>query len=185
MSNPFDDPEFREEFFGRRGRPISGEAQKPYDENEVRLNSTFLQIPSAYWCGVCGEQYQSENLQKTCEQTPVEEISSLVTGTVFKCKDDLLAILYESQKIKKQIHKREYKIARTGIHLLSNVDEMWMMIPEVSVDAKYLSHAQPVSDQEFEKVKETLKYHLKDVPQHLANQPHIVKLRELTLISLK
>ena len=172
--------EFYDRFFGRRGRPVGGEAPEPLDKNKGRLHAAELSHPNAYLCGVCGAEYFHENLQKTCEQIPVEE-SVLARGTVFKCEDDLLAILCDSTCIK-QTHLREYEIARTGI---SHKEGIWMMVPKVTVYAKYLSYAKPVSDEEFAKVNETLQFHLKDLPPYSANLPHIVKLRELTLVPLK
>jgi hypothetical protein len=130
-----------------------------------------------YVCGVCSEVYRSEGLKKACEEKPVED-PVMDLGTVFKCVDGLFGILYDTD-VEEQTHERTYSIARTGLSLDSNRN--WHLVPEISADSDYLSEAQPVSNEEFTRVEQTLRHRLrKSKPV-----PYIVKLRELNLVPLQ
>lgn len=133
-------------------------------------------------CGVCKEAYRTEPLARACEQTPIDDILDIRPGTVFKCTDGLLAVMYDSE-IEGKTHRREYTLLRAG-YQIPNTDIL-MVVPETHVDSNYLSNVTAASEEEFSSVRKSLEFYI-DQPQATSNTPlHLAKLSEITLCPLE
>jgi hypothetical protein len=121
-------------------------------------------------CSICNAPYLREDLKQTCEKKPIEDLF-MKYGSVFKCKEGIIGVLYDS-KTSEQTHERTYEILRISpCHS--------MAVPQIFVGKKDLESAISIDNETF---TATCKYLEKRLEKAEDNQDHTQKLKNLKLI---
>jgi hypothetical protein len=128
-----------------------------------------------YPCTVCGASYLREDLAQACSTLIVEEKVNMPFGTVFRCEDGLIGILYDVTPLGKQTHFYKYVLAR------ADLDEN-VAAPGVEVSGDYLRKAKPITERDFIRVRELLTSRIASC--RLPAPPHVEKIIKLELSPL-